>query len=86
MIFPSAPLKVFLAAKEETRAKRRARDRKQPKGDVFEAQKTRDERDKNRPFAPLVQPKGSLFLDSDKSDIEELTEIVYQKALKIFSL
>ena len=86
VIFPLAPLKVFLAAGEETRAKRRARDRKQPKGEVFKAQKKRDERDKNRSFAPLIQAEDAIFLDSEKNGIEELTETVYQQALKVFSL
>lgn len=86
VLFPSAPLKIFLSAGEETRAKRRAEDRHQGRKTVLQAQKKRDERDQNREFAPLIQPKSAICLDSSKRSPEELAELVVQSAQRIFSL
>ena len=84
ILFPSAPLKIFLSANEKTRAERRAGDRNQERGAVFQAQQERDKRDQNRSFAPLVQPKNSLYLDSGQKSSEELADFVYKKAQKFF--
>ena len=86
ILFPQAPLKIFLSAGKKTRAKRRAKDREQDQNAVFEAQKKRDKRDQNRAFAPLIAPKNSIHLDSGQKNPEELAFFVYQKAKKIFSL
>ena len=86
VLFPSAPLKIFLSAGEKTRAERRAEDRHQEPGAVFQAQKKRDKRDQNRSFAPLVQPENALCLDSGRKSPEELADFIYNKAQKIFSL
>ena len=86
ILFPSAPLKIFLFAGEATRAERRAEDRNQEEGTVFQAQKKRDKRDQNRSFAPLIQPEDALCLDSGQKNPEELVDFVYKKAQKIFSL
>ena len=84
ILFPSAPLKVFLSAKEETRAQRRATDRNQSEKLVFQAQKIRDQRDRNRSFAPLIEPEKALRLDSSTKSPEELVDFVYREAQKIF--
>lgn len=86
VLFPSAPLKIFLSAGEQARAERRASDRKQSKETVFESQKIRDERDKNRTFAPLIQPEKAFYLDSSTKSPEELGDFVFKKAQKIFHL
>ena len=84
VLFPEAPLKIFLTAGEAVRAKRRAGDRNQARESALEAQKKRDERDKGRPFAPLVRPDKSLCLDSSGKSPEELRDIIYKTAQKIF--
>lgn len=86
VIFPSAPLKVFLSASENVRAKRRAKDRDQTQNIVLQAQKKRDQRDQTRSFAPLARPKNSIYLDSSEKKSKELTDFVYEKAKKIFFL
>ena len=86
VLFPSAPLKIFLTAKDQTRAERRAKDRKQKTEMIFNAQKERDRRDQNRSFAPLVEPKGALCLDAGDCAPEELVNIVYQRACALFNL
>ena len=84
VLFPSAPLKIFLTAGETTRAKRRAKDRGQKRKEVFQAQKKRDKRDQNRSFAPLIKPEKALCLNSGEKSAEELASFVYKKAQEIF--
>lgn len=87
-IFPSAPLKVFLQAGEEVRAKRRSRDRARDQLEIstaFKAQRERDRRDRERDFAPTAIPSGSLVLDSGKNSPEELVQQVYEEVCRIFS-
>ncbi len=86
VIFPSAPLKIFVSADESIRAKRRAKDRDQDQYLVLQAQRKRDKRDQNRSFAPLARPENSMYLDSSEKNPEELSDFVYQKALDIFRL
>ena len=86
ILFPSAPLKIFLTAPESIRAKRRAEDRQKKAQFIFRSQKERDQRDQNRSFAPLVKPKGALCLNSGEYKLDQLAHIVYQQAQTVFSL
>jgi cytidylate kinase len=69
VVFPDAPLKVFLTAGVETRAERRHKQlmekgmyAKMP--DVVEELRRRDERDTSRPVAPLKHYPDATFLDT----------------------
>ena len=69
IVFPDAPLKVFLTADVGTRAERRHKQLME-KGmyakiaDVVEDLRRRDERDSSRPVAPLKHYPDALFLDT----------------------
>ncbi len=69
VVFPDAPLKVFLTADVATRAERRYKQLME-KGmyakmnDVVEELRRRDERDSSRPVAPLKHYPDALFLDT----------------------
>jgi cytidylate kinase len=69
IVFPDAPLKVFLTAGVGTRAERRHKQLME-KGmyakieDVVEELRRRDERDSNRPVAPLRHYPDAIFLDT----------------------
>jgi cytidylate kinase len=69
IVFPDAPLKVFLTAGVETRAGRRYKQLME-KGmyakmaDVVEELRQRDERDSTRPVAPLKHYPDAFFLDT----------------------
>ena len=69
IVFPDAPLKVFLTADLATRAERRYKQLKE-KGmyakmpDVVEELRRRDERESARPVAPLKHYPDALFLDT----------------------
>ncbi|MBC6415405.1 MAG: (d)CMP kinase [Bdellovibrionales bacterium] len=84
ILFPSAPLKVFLTAPEKKRAERRKKERTKSLSSILKAQRQRDERDQGRYFAPLIQAQEALCLDSSSHTIDNLVQIVYEKAQEIF--
>jgi cytidylate kinase len=75
VVFPHAPLKVFLTAGVETRANRRYKQLME-KGmyakiqDVVEELRRRDERDSSRPVAPLKHYPDAIFLDTTGLSVE----------------
>jgi CMP/dCMP kinase len=76
IVFPDAPLKVFLTAGVATRAERRHKQLME-KGmyakmeDVVEELRQRDERDSNRPIAPLRHYPDAIFLDTTRLSADE---------------
>ena len=84
ILFPSAPLKIFLLAPENQRVERRAKERNKSSELIFKIQKERDHRDETRSFAPAVTPEGALTLNSAEHNPEELVDIVYKKACSLF--
>jgi CMP/dCMP kinase len=81
VIFPSAPLKVFLTASVEARAERRYKQLID-KGfsanmeDLLKDLKERDERDSNRAIAPLKPAEGAHLLDTSHLTIDEAVDRV----------
>jgi CMP/dCMP kinase len=81
VVFPDAPVKVFLTATAEERALRR---HKQLKGKGMDASLTdllteiqaRDERDSQRAVAPLRPAEGSFELDTTALSIQEVCDLV----------
>lgn len=84
VLFPNAPLKIFLMAGDHIRAERRARDRKTNTERVLKDQKYRDLRDQRREFAPLKQPEGSLAFDTGKHSLDEILNKIHKEALLKF--
>ena len=81
IVFPDAPLKVFLTADVGTRAERRYKQlmekgmyAKMP--DVVEELRRRDERDSTRPVAPLRHYPDAIFLDTSGIPVDEAVERV----------
>ena len=69
VVFPEAPLKVFLTADVQARAERRYKQLMEKGmyakiGDVVEELRRRDERDSTRPVAPLKHYPDAIFLDT----------------------
>ncbi|NYT24020.1 (d)CMP kinase [Alcaligenaceae bacterium] len=81
VVFPDAPLKIFLVADVEARAERRY---KQLKGkgfsvnlsDLLEDMRIRDQRDRDRASAPLVPAEDAVMIDSSALSIEQTVEAV----------
>ena len=83
VVFPDAPVKVFLTATAEERANRRYKQLKE-KGisvslrDLVMDIRERDERDRNREVAPLVAPVAALELESTSLSVDEVLERVLE--------
>jgi cytidylate kinase len=79
VVFPDAPLKVFLTAGVETRAERRHKQLME-KGmyakieDVVEELRRRDERDSSRPVAPLKHYPDANFLDTTGLSVDQAVD------------
>lgn len=81
VVFPQAPLKVFLTASADERAHRRYKQLKQKGFDVnlaslVEEIEERDRRDCSRSVAPLRPAPGALELDSTGLSIQEVLDRV----------
>ncbi|HEX7640124.1 MAG TPA: (d)CMP kinase, partial [Burkholderiaceae bacterium] len=81
VVFPGAPLKVFLTASVEERAARRhnqLNSRGIPASiDSLRAElQARDERDRNRPVAPLKPAEDAVPLDNSGMSIDACVEFV----------
>lgn len=82
VVFPEAPLKIFLTATADERARRRLSQRGQPlEGDVVRresrALSARDEADSTRPVAPLKPADDAVLLDSTALTLEQqVTRVV----------
>jgi cytidylate kinase len=79
VVFPSAPLKIFLTASADERARRRYNQLKGKDSGVSLAALSleiaeRDRRDSSRAAAPLVPAPDALVLDSTALDAAEVTE------------
>jgi cytidylate kinase len=79
VVFPDAPLKIFLTASADERARRRYLQLKAKGDDVslsslLEEIRTRDERDTQRAVAPLKPAADAIQLDSTELSIEQVLE------------
>lgn len=84
VVFPEAALKVFLTASAEERANRRYKQLKEKGFDgslarLVEEIRARDERDMNRPVAPLVPADGAVCIDSTDLTIKQVFERVLEE-------
>lgn len=81
VVFPDAPLKIFLIADVRARAERRCKQLKE-KGisanlaDLLEGMRARDERDRSRANAPLVAAADAHTIDSSDLSIDETVKLV----------
>lgn len=79
VVFPDAPVKIFLDASPEERAQRRMLQLQQSGFSVnfdrlLAEIKERDDRDRNRATAPLIAAADALLLDSTSLSIEQVIE------------
>lgn len=81
VVFPDAPLKIFLVADVRARAERRCKQLKE-KGfsanltRLLEDMRERDERDRTRANAPLVAAADAKTVDSSNLSIDETVKVV----------
>jgi cytidylate kinase len=84
VIFPDAPLKLFMTADPDERARRRYNELKSRGIDVnlpsvLDALNQRDTRDEERTTAPLKPAVDAILIDTTALNIEETFQLVMQK-------
>jgi cytidylate kinase len=84
VVFPEAPLKIFLTASPEIRAERRYKQLKEKGIDanlraLSRDLQERDERDTKRAVAPLVPAPDSQVLDSSALSIEAVVDEILRR-------
>lgn len=72
IVFPGADIKIFLDAVPETRAERRARELDLPAAIISPQMEERDQRDRTRAEAPLVQAPDAVYVDTTGLTIDEV--------------
>jgi cytidylate kinase len=72
VVSPDAPLKVFLTASDEERARRRAAQTGEDFESVLDAQRRRDARDTGREHGALRAAEDAVELDTTGSSLEEV--------------
>lgn len=85
VVFTDAPLKIFLTASAEERARRRYLQLKEAGHsvnlpDLVEEIRARDERDTNREVAPLKPAEDAIVLDSTTLTVEQVLERILAEA------
>ena len=93
VVFTDAQLKIFLTANVEERANRRYKQLIQQNIDanynlILQDLQERDERDKTRSSAPLMQTKEAILLDTDNRNIAQAVDFIlkeYQASLQKFN-
>ena len=90
VVFPEAPLKIYLTASIEERAQRRYKELLDKGENVSlraleEQVRSRDERDMNRDASPLLPAEDAIELDTSELSIQEVMDtvlnLVYVKGL-----
>ena len=86
VVSPESPLKIFLTADEQERARRRAADSGEAVEEVKDAMRDRDRRDQDRADSPLRVAEGSTTIDTtDKTPdevIQEIADLAREKGLR----
>ena len=76
VVAPQAPVKVFLTASPEERARRRAVELGADPGTVMRDQALRDEQDRSRAHSPLRAAPDAVELDTTGLSVDEVVERV----------
>jgi cytidylate kinase len=80
VVSPESPLKVFLTADEQERARRRSVDSGEPVDEVRQAIGDRDRRDQERADSPLRRAPGALEIDTTDLTPDEVVEEIAKLA------
>jgi CMP/dCMP kinase len=80
VVSPKAPLKVFLTASDEERARRRASETGEAAEAVIASQRERDLRDRERAHGALRPAEDAVELDTTVMSLEQVVERVVELA------
>lgn len=71
VVFPQAEAKIFLTARQDLRAQRRAEEQGLSTAETLSQQAVRDQQDSARAVAPLQVPPGAFVIDTSTLTFEE---------------
>lgn len=89
MVFPLAPLKLFLTASAKVRAERRHKQLLESGicvniEQILSEVEARDERDRTRSASPLVPAEDALIIDTSELDVQAVFEKAWSAIIKTF--
>lgn len=76
VVFPEAEVKIYLTAKQENRAERRAKELGLSTEETVQAQAQRDKQDSTRKAAPLSVPQNALVVDTTELNFEQVVSLI----------
>ena len=83
VVFPEAPVKIYMTASDEERAQRRSQEVLDMHYDDVAADiARRDHIDSTRPVAPLATAPDAVVVDTTTSTVDEVVELVLDLAAK----
>jgi cytidylate kinase len=80
VVFPEAPLKVYLTARSEARAQRRASEQGASVEETQKAQAERDKQDSTRKAAPMQIPDSAHVIDTSALNLQQVVDEVQRLA------
>lgn len=86
VVFPEADVKIYLTARSESRAERRALEQGSSVEEMKVAQQVRDTQDSTRKTAPLQVPENSYVIDTSELTLSEVVDQVDSIVRKKISL
>jgi CMP/dCMP kinase len=86
VVFPDAPVKIYLDADSESRALRRASEQNKPVEETKKAQSLRDLQDKSRRAAPMQAAQDAHIIDSSGMNLPEVVATINNIARKELEL
>lgn len=78
VVFPQAEVKVYLTARSEDRAQRRAQEQGGKAEEILEHQKKRDAQDSDRKVAPLQIPEGAHVIDTSTLSLDQVVDRLHK--------
>ena len=76
VVFPEAEVKIYLTARQENRAERRAKDQGLEVENIVKQQVQRDQQDSSRKVAPLQIPESSFVVDTTHLNFQQVVDLL----------
>ncbi|MEQ1664844.1 MAG: (d)CMP kinase [Bdellovibrionales bacterium] len=76
VVFPRADLKIYLEARSDFRAERRAKESGRQVSEMLEAQGLRDHQDSTRKAAPMQKAEDAHVIDTSNNNLIEVVQIL----------
>ncbi len=83
VVFPDAAVKIYLTARQEDRAERRAKDLGLSVAETVKAQVQRDQQDSSRKAAPMKVPEHALVVDTTELDFKQVVGLIEDHVKRI---